>query len=335
MVVLSQTALNHYSLIKTCKPTSLFTGIPVIDLQDPQAKSLIVEACQEFGFFKLVNHGVPLELMTKLESLATNFFNLPQFEKDKASPPNPFGYGNKRIGPNGDIGWIEYLLFNTNSHKPLSLIPQSPQIFRSVLEDYIMEVKRMTCQVLEMMADGLGIEPRNVLSKLVKDEKSDSCFRLNYYPPCPEMELEALSGRNVIGFGEHTDPQIISVLRSNNTSGLQICLRDGTWVSVPPDHSSFFINVGDALQVMTNGRFRSVKHRVMAEKRKSRISMIYFGGPPLNHNIEALTSLLKEGEESLYEHFTWFEYKKSAYRSKLADHRLGLFEKKLHTNHLI
>ncbi|XP_021649315.1 LOW QUALITY PROTEIN: gibberellin 2-beta-dioxygenase [Hevea brasiliensis] len=330
MVVLSQTALDHYSLIKTCKPTGLFSGIPVINLMDPDAKTLIVEACEEFGFFKLVNHGVPLEFMSRLETLAMNFFDLPQSEKDKVGPPDPFGYGNKRIGPNGDVGWIEYLLLNTNpqitSHKTLSIFQENPQIFRSAVEDYILAVKRMAYEVLELMADGLGIEPRNVLSKLVKDEKSDSCFRLNYYAPCPE--LQALSGRNLIGFGEHTDPQIISVLRSNNTTGLQICLRDGTWVSVPPDQTSFFINVGDALQVMTNGRFKSVRHRVLADTRKSRISMIYFGGPPLSEKIAPLPSLLAEGEESLYEQFTWSEYKNSAYKSRLADYRLGLFEKK-------
>ena len=115
------------------------------------------------------------------------------------------------------------------------------------MNDYISAVKKMTCEVLELIADGLGLEARNILSRFLRNEKSDSCFRLNHYPPCPE--LQALSGRNLIGFGEHTDPQIISVLRSNNTSGLQICLRDGTWVSVPPDRSSFFINVGDSLQV--------------------------------------------------------------------------------------
>ena len=108
-------------------------------------------------------------------------------------------------------------------------------------------MKEMACQVLELMAEGLKIE-KSALSKLLKDERSDCCFRLNHYPPCPE--LEALSGRNLIGFGEHTDPQIISVLRSNNTTGLHICLRDGNWVSVPPDHTSFFINVGDSLQVL-------------------------------------------------------------------------------------
>lgn len=107
----------------------------------------------------------------------------------------------------------------------------------------------MACEILELMADGLKIQPRNVFSKLLKDEQSDSVFRLNHYPPCPE-NAQVLNGiTNLIGFGEHTDPQIISVLRSNNTSGLQISLRDGSWLSVPPDQNSFFINVGDSLQV--------------------------------------------------------------------------------------
>ncbi|XVE88379.1 hypothetical protein DITRI_Ditri19aG0065200 [Diplodiscus trichospermus] len=330
MVVLSQpAALDHCSLIKTCKPTSVFTGIPVIDLNDPEAKTLIVKACEEYGFFKLVNHGVPLEFMTRLEAEALRFFNLPQSEKDKAGPPDPFGYGSKRIGSNGDVGWIEYLLLNINpqvtSLKTLNVFQENPETFRRAVNDYVMAVKRMAFEVLELMADGLKIEPRNVLSRLLSDEKSDSCFRLNHYPPCPE--LQALGGRNLTGFGEHTDPQIISVLRSNNTSGLQICLRDGTWVSVPPDQTSFFINVGDSLQVMTNGRLRSVKHRVLAGSMKSRVSMIYFGGPPLSEKITPLASLLAEGEESLYKEFTWWEYKTSAYKSRLADYRLGLFEK--------
>lgn len=82
------------------------------------------------------------------------------------------------------------------------------------------------------------------------------------------------------------------------------------------------------MQVLTNGRFKSVKHRVLANSKKSRLSMIYFGAPPLSEKIAPLPSLLElEGEDSLYKEFTWFEYKKSAYKSKLADNRLLLFQK--------
>lgn len=114
-------------------------------------------------------------------------------------------------------------------------------------------VRNMACEVLELMAEGLNIQPKNALSRLVMDKQSDSVLRLNHYPPCPEIAIseEDNSSENKIGFGEHTDPQIIALLRSNNTSGLQISLRDGTWVSVPPDQTSFFINVGDSLQVKT------------------------------------------------------------------------------------
>ncbi|OVA05613.1 Oxoglutarate/iron-dependent dioxygenase [Macleaya cordata] len=339
MVVLSKPPpLKQFSTIKTFKQHThnnnnnnnnnnnyYFSGIPVIDLSKPDSKTLLVKACEEFGFFKVINHGVPMEFMTKLESEAVNFFSLPQSEKEKAGPPDPFGYGNKRIGPNGDVGWIEYLLLRSNldsvSPRCFNAFKENPEFFRSVVNNYISAVRNLACDVLELLADGLKIQPRNVFSKLLEDEESDSVFRLNHYPPCPELS------RNLIGFGEHTDPQIISVLRSNNSTGLQISLKDESWVSVPPDQNSFFINVGDSLQVMTNGRFKSVRHRVIANSVKSRVSMIYFGGPPLRERIAPLPSLMAEGEESLYKEFTWCEYKKSAYKSRLADNRLGHFEK--------
>ncbi|KAK4361343.1 hypothetical protein RND71_020295 [Anisodus tanguticus] len=337
MVVLSQPLVENFSHIKTCKHNTstdhVYTGniIPVIDLLDPEANTLIVKACQEFGFFKVVNHGVPIETITKLESEAVKFFNLSQIEKDKAGPANPFGYGNKRIGSNGDVDWVEYLLFTTNpelTHQKSITIPGNALHFWALVNEYINAVRNMGCMVLEKIPEGLRIEPKNVLSRMLRDEKSDSCFRLNHYPPCPEL-LQALSGRNLIGFGEHTDPQVISVARSNNTSGLQISLKDGTWLSVPPDPFSFFINVGDSLQVMSNGRFRSVRHRVLADSLKTRLSMIYFGGPPLSEKIAPLSCLMEEpGEELLYNEFTWSEYKKSAYKTRLGDNRLSLFEKK-------
>ncbi|XP_055804615.1 gibberellin 2-beta-dioxygenase 1-like [Solanum dulcamara] len=338
MVVLSQRLVENFSHIKTCKHNNtssdhVYTGIiPVIDIVDPEANNFIIKACQEFGFFKVVNHGVPIETITKLENETVNFFNLSQIEKDKAGPANPFGYGNKRIGPKGDVGWVEYLLFTTNPELTLNRsIPGNSLLFWGLVKEYVSAMRNMACVVLEKIAEGLMIEPKNVLSRMLSDEKSDSCFRLNHYPPCPEL-LQALSGRKLIGFGEHTDPQLISVGRSNNTSGLQISLKDGTWLSVPPDPYSFFINVGDSLQAMSNGRFRSVRHRVVADSLKARVSMVYFGGPPLSEKIAPLSCLMKEpNEKILYNEFTWSEYKMSAYKTRLSDNRLSLFEKQTHT----
>lgn len=74
-----------------------------------------------------------MEFITKLESEAVNFFNLPLSEKEKAGPPHPFGYGNKSIGLNGDIGWLEYLLLTTNQEfsyqRLVSILGQNPDKF--------------------------------------------------------------------------------------------------------------------------------------------------------------------------------------------------------------
>ncbi|XP_073282718.1 gibberellin 2-beta-dioxygenase-like [Primulina huaijiensis] len=334
VAALSQLILDDLSQIKTCKSTSnIFTEIPVVDLLKPDGKTRMVAACKEFGFFKVINHGISMEFLAKLEDEAVKFFKLSQSEKEKSGPANPFGYGNKKIGRNGDVGWVEYLLFCINpdlvSQDSNAFFPGISETLRSLVNEYVSTVRNMACEVLEMIADELQIQPRDFLSKLIRDERSDSCFRLNHYPPCPEPLLnQTLSDRNMIGFGEHTDPQIISVVRSNNTSGLEICLRDGTWAPVPPDNTSFFFNVGDSLQVISNGRFRSVKHRVMlADDWKSRVSMIYFGGPNLNEKIKPFSSLMEDGETSLYKEFTWSEYKNSAYKTRLGDDRLKPFEK--------
>jgi gibberellin 2beta-dioxygenase len=69
-----------------------------------------------------------------------------------------------------------------------------------------------------------------------------------------------------------------------------------------------------------------VKHRVVANSLKSRVSMIYFGGPRMAQRIAPLPQLMEEGEQSLYKDFTWGEYKRAAYKSRLADYRLGPFE---------
>ncbi|KAL0802203.1 hypothetical protein Bca101_057379 [Brassica carinata] len=310
------------------EPKSGFSPIPVIDISDPESKHALVKACEDFGFFKVINHGVPSELVSVLEHEAVKFFSLPTSDKTKVAG-YPFGYGNRKIGRNGDVGWVEYLLMDVNLNMGSDpFLPghlKNPETIRNAVLEYTTSVRKMTCDVLEMITDGLGIKPRNTLSKLVSDQNSDSKFRLNHYPSCPLIN----ENTNVIGFGEHTDPQIVSVLRSNNTSGFQISLTNGSWISVPSDPSSFFFNVCDSLQVLTNGRFKSVKHRVLANSMKSRVSMIYFAGPSLTQRIFPLTCLIDNEDESLYEEFTWSEYKNAAYNSRLSDNRLQPFERKL------
>lgn len=135
MVALTKPTIEQF-FVKTCKTVNplTFPEIPIIDLSKPDSKHLIVNACQEFGFFKVVNHGIPMRFINRLETEAMKFFSSPQSVKDSAGPPDPFGYGNKNIGRNGDIGWVEYLLLNTKPesdyHKFLPNFEQHPENFQ-------------------------------------------------------------------------------------------------------------------------------------------------------------------------------------------------------------
>lgn len=80
-------------------------------------------------------------------------------------------------------------------------------------------------------------------------------------------------------------------------------------------------------QALTNGRLRSVRHRVMVDGVKCRVSMIYFLGVAPGEKIAPLGEVMGVGEQSKYREFTWNEYKKAACRTRLGDDRLGQFEK--------
>ncbi|KAL6620688.1 hypothetical protein ACP70R_035827 [Stipagrostis hirtigluma subsp. patula] len=317
-------SLDQIPLMRCPKANAaqLAAAIPSVDLSAPGAAAAVADACRGVGFFRATNHGVPAGLTDALEARAMAFFALPAEEKlEMSGAARPLGYGSKSIGCNGDVGWLEYLLLSVSANSVrVSSLPPS---LRAALEEYTAAAREVAGRVLELIAEGLGLERALLRRMVVGREGSDEMVRVNHYPPCPLAPADC----GVTGFGEHTDPQLISVLRSNCTAGLQIKLPDGRWAPVPPDPESFFVNVGDSLQVLTNGRLRSVKHRVVApEGTRSRLSVIYFGGPAPSQRIAPLAQLMRDGEQRLYREFTWGEYKRAAYKTRLGDHRLGPFE---------
>lgn len=81
------------------------------------------------------------------------------------------------------------------------------------------------------------------------------------------------------------------------------------------------------LQVLTNKRFLSVRHRVLANfSKQSRISMIYFGAPSLAASLSCLPPGNSPFQPRLYRNLTWGEYKKVVYSGRLGDQRLDFFE---------
>ncbi|KAK1380378.1 Gibberellin 2-beta-dioxygenase 2 [Heracleum sosnowskyi] len=302
--------------------------IPVIDFSAERSEvcKQISKACEEYGFFKVINHGVSEDFIKKMEDESLKFFGKSALEKQAAGPAIPWGYGRKNIGFNGDTGEIEYLLLSVN---PVSISQVSqvvsnatdPIHFSSAVNDYVEAVKKLACNILEMMAEGLGMTDSSVFSRLIRADDSDLLLRFNHYPP-----YDHHLNTNSIGFGEHTDPQILTILRSNCVSGLQISIEDGVWIPVTSDPSACFVNVGDLLQVMTNGRLMSVRHRAVNDPSKSRLSFGYFSGPPLHAKITVLPEFITLDKPSLYKHFTWADFKKTAYSLRLKENRLKFYE---------
>ncbi|KAL8226691.1 hypothetical protein R6Q57_016523 [Mikania cordata] len=296
--------------------------IPVIDLSGQKSKvaKLIVNACEEYGFFKVINHGVPHHIIQKMEDEGFEFFDKPLPDKIQAGSANPFGYGSKNIGLSGDKGELEYLLLQTNQD---SIANTSK--FRCAVSGYVEGVRDLACKILELIAKGLGVPPSS-FSDLLRRIDSDSLLRLNHYPPVTDTSDSSQRG-STIGFGEHSDPQILSLLRSNGVGGLQISLGNGNWVPVGPDPHAFCVNIGDVLQAMTNGRFVSVRHRAMANTLtdRSRLSLVFFGAPPPEAVITCPPQLLKKNKPR-YRAFTWAEYKSHTYAHRLGETRLDHFK---------
>ncbi|CAL1397500.1 unnamed protein product [Linum trigynum] len=324
-------------LARTGEKKLLLPKLPTVDLSGPRADvaQQIVKAAETVGFFKVTHHGVGPATVSRMAQESLGFFARPDHEKKRAGPADPFGYGCRNIGFNGDVGEVEYVLLNTNpgsiAQRSLTINSNDPTKFSSAAGGYIEAVKEVACEILDLMAEGLGATDAEVFSKLIRDVDSDSILRLNHYPPfllpSPSSAVDHPAAELKVGFGAHTDPQILTVLTSNDVAGLQVHVDGDVWVSVAPDPTAFFVNVGDVLQAMTNGRFVSVKHRALnVNAAKPRLSMAYFAAPPLNCTISPLPEMVTPSRPSLYRAFTWAEYKKASYSLRLGDSRLDLFK---------
>ncbi|KAL0554051.1 hypothetical protein IC582_007959 [Cucumis melo] len=323
---------------KSSSAAAASTRIPTIDLSsittNRQALSkLIVEACEKYGFFKLINHGIPQDSVSRVEEEAISFFAMPTAEKLATSSQNAppinsttrIGYGIRNIGCSGDMGEIEYLLLSArpSSVSQLALsLSKNPSNFSRVLNGYIQEIKDVACELLDLMAEGLGISDTSIFSRMILDDHNVSLFRINRYRPFPD-DIINHPPPNTIGFSEHTDPQIFTILRSNDVGGFHISVNDGSWVPVSPDPTAYFIIIGDLFQVLTNGRFVNVKHRVATNiEPKPRMSMAYFAAPSLNALISPLKEMVTSNQPCLYKPFTWGEYRAHIYSLPLASSKL-------------
>ncbi|KAK9187698.1 hypothetical protein WN944_019096 [Citrus x changshan-huyou] len=289
--------------------------IPVIDmskLQDDDEDELAEFhlACKESGFLQLINHGVPEKAIEKMKTDIEEFFKLPLEEKMAcAQLPNSIeGYGQAFVVSKDqklDWGDMLFLLTQPANIRTTSLWPTIPTSFRATIEEYSLELQKVTIFLLKLMAKNLGIEPGKLASLF---EDGIQGIRMNYYPPCAQAN-------RVIGLTPHSDSVALTLLvQVNQVQGLQV-KKYGKWVPVKPIPGAFIINIGDIIEIMSNGEYKSIEHRAVVNPEKERLSVAAFDSPNMNTTIGPLPNSVED--RAIYKNITHEEFIKLFVASKL------------------
>ncbi|MCP4435554.1 MAG: isopenicillin N synthase family oxygenase [Actinomycetia bacterium] len=282
--------------------------VPTIDLRDfhgagststsrSSAVKRIARACSGIGFFQVVGHDIDPALRRSLLDASKEFFALPAAEKQRVSMAHGGRAWRGWFPPGGELtsgvpDAKEGYYFGRHldathpavrqqlpMHGP-NLHPSHPQRLGPLVEQWIQQVSEVGMVVLRAMALGLG---------LAEDHFERWCadpvvlFRIFHYPAAPAL------ADSDWGVAEHTDYGLLTLLAQDDTGGLQVHGPDG-WLDVPPDPDALVCNLGDMIERVTGGRYRSTPHRVSRPER-DRISMPLFLDPSWDAVVEPIAAL--------------------------------------------
>ncbi|XWS73064.1 hypothetical protein CRYUN_Cryun02cG0093400 [Craigia yunnanensis] len=279
-------------------------SIPIIDLKDPKAVKLTSHACETWGAFQVINHGIPLNLLEDAESEARRLFSLPAQQKVKAlrEPAGTTGYGLARISPFfPKYMWYEgFTIMGSPVDHARTLWPNDNARFCDVIERYQKKIKVLAEQLTHLILKSLDISQEDLNWDIASPF---TALQLNSYPSCPYPN-------RAMGLAPHTDTSLLTILHQSAISGLQIFRGGVGWVSVLPIAGALVVNVGDLLHILSNARFPSVLHRAVVNRDGChRLSVAYFYGIPTDSNVCPLPKLLNiSGQTPRYRSVTVKEY---------------------------
>jgi aminocyclopropanecarboxylate oxidase len=191
-------------------------------------------------------------------------------------------------------------------HLPESNIAEIPDIndeYRGVMKRFAGELEALAERLLDQLCENLGLE-KGYLTQAFRGPSGAPTFgtKVSSYPPCPRPDL-------VKGLRVHTDAGgIILLFQDAQVGGLQL-LKDGKWVDVPPTRHAVVVNLGDQLEVITNGRYKSVMHREVAQPDGNRMSIASFYNPGGDAAIFPAPALVKAEEAAVaYPKFVFDDY---------------------------
>jgi isopenicillin N synthase-like dioxygenase len=239
------------------------------------------------GFFYVVGHGVDPALQVRIDLLAREFFARPEAEKQEIAMARggrawrgwfPVG-GELTAGVADDKEGVYFgadlgpdhrqVTAGTAMHGP-NLYPRHPVELGAVVREYMALMTEVGHTVLSGIALGLGLGPSWFTDHLTADPLT--LFRIFRYPGRPGSD----PGR--WGVGEHTDYGLLTLLAQDDCGGLQVRTPQG-WIDAPPRPGTMVCNLGDMLERLTGGRYRSTPHRVRHAGVGDRLSFPFFLDP--------------------------------------------------------
>jgi isopenicillin N synthase-like dioxygenase len=282
--------------------------LPVIDLGPylsgaPGALRAVAEelgaALETVGFFIIVNHGVPPELIDRTFEQARRFHAQPAAAK-LALRMNEHNNGYMAMGryavwtsgvnanDKPDLNEAFFTKRERAPDDPLVLAgrrfagpnrwPEHLPGFRETVLAYTDAVDALGRRLMPACAVALGLPPDTFDMAFAESQFS---FRLSHYPP---VQAEP----NQFGIAPHTDANFLTFLAQTEVPGLQLRLPTGEWLDVPYVPDSYAVDSGDMLTRWTNGRFKSTPHRAVPPVGRDRYAIPFFLGPHLDTEIACL-----------------------------------------------
>ncbi|XP_071697092.1 hyoscyamine 6-dioxygenase-like [Rutidosis leptorrhynchoides] len=260
--------------------------IPVINLQDDRSKIVpqILKACSEFGLFQVIKHGVSDKMMADISDLYDEFFNMSVEEKSGLySEKHDEGFTLYTSGMNytkEDVHYwkdtLRHACHPLDEHTPSW--PDKPARYRDEVGKYATQVRKMGSNILDLIAEGLGLN-KGYFNEISQDQT----MVVNHYPPCPDPSL-------AMGIGCHGDVNLVTFIQQNQY-GLQI-QKDGIWMGINPIPNAFIVVLGYHIEVVSNGKLKSVEHRGVLNSTAARTSIGTFMS--LNTNLPVVVEPAKE-----------------------------------------
>ncbi|CAI0388969.1 unnamed protein product [Linum tenue] len=281
--------------------------IPVIDFNRLATPSIgtgeelerLRSALSSYGCVMVTNHRVASSLMDRVRLVFKQFLALPMEERLKwQKEVDGFdGYGSDMIVTK-DVAVVHdftarlRLITWPEDRRQMKYWPEKPHDFREVLDEYSSKLRVLHDATLKAMARSLNLEDDSTFLKVIREGGTISS-RFNFYPPCPTPD-------RVLGLKPHSDGTVITfVLQDREVEGLQV-LKDEQWFRVPIVADGLVLNVGDQLEIMSNGEFKSPIHRVVLNPKKERISMATLSFPQEGKQIEPFEGLVSRERPRLY-----------------------------------